>query len=125
MVVANQTIDIYRGNRRILEFTIRQEPDSQTARDITNDRVQFAVARIGTNGPIVTNPLIDLNSNTSPTKVNKVDAAAGRVNVVLESTETAIQVGSYYFELEVVDLSGQSAVVATGTFNVLVNINNA
>lgn len=124
MVVKDQSVELYQGNRRILTFQVVEEAGPGYL-DLSGLTVKFAVARTNDEGvPLKKNPVIDLKS-TSGIQVAITDAPNGAVRVTLECADTeALPAGTYYWELEVFD-STCSVVVATGSLTLLTNVNNA
>jgi len=134
MVVANQSFELFVGNRRILEFIVDDEDNPGSVLNLSGYTIRFALAAFDRTGstrlrsltPIVASPLIDLNS--AGAQVTIVDAGAGRVDVELLGSDTvnfSSVPDDYYFELEAIDPSGNSVVVATGTAVLKRNVTNA
>lgn len=127
MVKITQNAIVYRGNRKILEYTITDEDNNDDPFDVTSYKIQWSATRIGSNGqPIQTSPVIDLNSVDNATQVVKTNPTGGVIRVILVQADTVnLQPGEYYTELEVVDGSSNSEVLAIGTITVEPNVNNA
>jgi hypothetical protein len=128
MVVANLTTFLYAGNRRILRFTVTDEDTAGSpAYDLTTSVVKFALAAFGGNGlPLKKNPKLDFSSLDASPQVVITTPASGIVEVTLLEADTEnLPPANYYFELEVFNnTQTQSVVVATGTLEVRVNVEN-
>lgn len=127
MVKLSQNATVYRGNRKVLQYTITDEDNSNAALNITSYAIRWAATRTNASGqPIESGAVIDLNTTDDPTQVVKTDAANGIVQVILLNADTTgLQPGEYYIELEGVDGSGNSEVFATGTLTLEPNVDNA
>lgn len=129
MAKTGQDATIYRNNRVVLRFTVLDEDAAgEPPLDITTYLIKYAIARLNAQGdPIVATPVIDLNSTTHPTKVVKTDATQGKLEVILDETDTddLSAPRDYYHELEVFDSLGNPVVAATGVLSVLPNVTNA
>lgn len=127
MVRVSQNATVYRGNRKVLEYTITDEDNSNSALNITAYTIRWAATRTNASGqPIESGAVIDLNSTDDTTQVVKTDAANGVVQVILLNADTTSLIpGEYYIELEGVDGSGNSEVFATGTLTLEPNVDNA
>lgn len=126
MVKTSQNATVYRGNRKVLEYTITDEDNSNAALNITAYRIQWSATRTNASGqPIQNGAVIDLNSVDDTAQVVKTDAANGVVQVILLNANTnTLTPGEYYIELEGVDGSGHSEVFATGTLTLEPNTDN-
>lgn len=118
---------MYRGNRKVLRYTVTDEDNSGAALDISSYTIRWAATRTNASGnPIETGAVIDLNSTSDPSQVVKTTPASGIVDItLLEADTTSLTPGSYYIELEGVDGSGNSEVFAVGTLTLEPNIDNA
>lgn len=127
MAKTNQNATMYRGNRKVLEYTIIDEGNANAALDISSYAIRWAATRTNSSGqPIETAAVIDLNNSADPTQVVKTDAVNGVVQVILFNADTtSLQPGEYYIELEGVDGSGNTEVFATGTLTLEPNVENA
>jgi hypothetical protein len=127
MAKTAQDATMYRGNRKVLRYTVTDEDNSGAALDITSYTIRWAATRTNASGnPIETGAVIDLNSTSDPTQVVKTTPASGIVDItLLEADTTSLTPGSYYIELEGVDGSGNSEVFAVGTLTLEPNIDNA
>ena len=127
MAKTAQDATMYRGNRKVLRYTVTDEDNSGSALDITSYTIRWAATRTNASGnPIETGAVIDLNSTSDPTQVVKTTPASGIVDItLLEADTTSLTPGSYYIELEGVDGSGNSEVFAVGTLTLEPNIDNA
>lgn len=127
MVKTSQNATVYRGNRKVLEYTITDEDNSNAALNITPYTIRWAATRTNASGqPIESGAVIDLNSIDDTAQVVKTDAANGVVQVILLNADTTSLIpGEYYIELEGVDGSGNSEVFATGTLTLEPNVDNA
>lgn len=132
MVVEDQTIVVFAGNRRFpLGFTVIDQDstdDPQPPLDLAGFSARFAIARFSTsNGlPLKKNPLVNLKTTDLPALiVIDTPTADGRIVVDLVGSLTEnINPGDYYFEVEIVDGSSNSLVVATGTITIKTNVEN-
>lgn len=127
MALTGQNASMYRGNRKVLGYTLTDLDNSGAALDITAYRLQWAATRTNASGqPIESAAVIDLNTDDHPAQVVKTDAANGVMQVVLLEADTInLTPGEYYIELEGVDGSGNSEVFATGTLTLEPNVENA
>lgn len=125
MVVKDQAVEVYQGNRRVLTFQVVEE-DGPGYLDLSGYVAKFAVARTNDEGiPLRANPLVDIASTDSLPQVVITDAVNGAISVTLDCPDTeALAAGTYYWELEVFDTSC-GTVVATGSLTVLTNVINA
>jgi hypothetical protein len=128
MAVTDQTISMFAGNRRILRFSVTDEDVAGSPpKDLTGLRLQFALARFTQSGqPSVATPVVDLNSVDDAAQVTMqgVDDEIIQVELLPANTQS-LRAGDYYFEAEVVDGSGNSTVVATGTLTLNPNVVNS
>lgn len=127
MVKVGQNATLYRGNRKILRYTITDEDNSNDPLDVTTYTLRFAVTITNSSGtPVEGAAVIQLDSTNQPTQVVKTDASSGVVDVILLAVDTIdLQPGEYYTELEGVDASGFTEVLATGTLTIEPNVENA
>ena len=127
MAKTAQDATLYRGNRKVLRYTVTDEDNSNAPLDITGYTIRWAATRTNASGnPIESGAVIDLNTTNDPTQVVKTTPASGIVDVILlEADTTGLTPGSYYIELEGVDGSGNSEVFAVGTLTIEPNIDNA
>ncbi len=127
MAKTDQNATVYRGNRKVLRYTVTDEDNGGAALDITTYTIRWAATRTDTSGnPIESGAVIDLNTTDDPTQVVKTAPASGVVDVTLvEANTTELTPGTYYIELEGVDASAHSEVFAVGTLIIEPNIDNA
>lgn len=127
MVKVGQNATVYRGNRKILRFTIVDADNSNSALNVTTYTLRFAATITSASGdPVETAAVIQIDSTNDPTQVVKTDAANGIVDVILVAADTSsLNPGEYYMELEGVDASSNTEVLATGTLTVEPNVENA
>lgn len=128
MAKTAQDATVYQDNYWILRFTVVDEDTvGEPARNVTNDRIYWSLARLSRDGePLTDDPILDYDSTDDPAVVVKVTPLSGIVEVrLLAPTNEAIRPGDYYHELEVEDASGNPVVSATGTLTVLPNVRNA
>lgn len=126
MVVRNQTTEIYQGNTRILQFSVKDE-DGTSAKDLTGYTATFCVARTNDEGvPLKKSPVIDHSTTDASPQLIITDEPNGVVEFTFAAADTSnLAAGEYYFELEVTDAAFGTLVVATGTLTVYTNVNNA
>lgn len=128
MVQANLSTFIYAGNRRILRFTVTNEDTAGSPPyDLTTSIVKFALAAFGGNNqPLKKNPKLSFSTLDASPQVVITTPASGIVEVELLPADTVnLPPANYYFELEVFNnTQTQSVVVATGTIEVRVNVEN-
>jgi hypothetical protein len=126
MVVRNQTTEIYQGNTRILQFSVKDE-DGTSAKNLTGYTATFCVARTNDEGvPLKKSPVIDHSTTDASPQLIITDEPNGVVEFTFAAADTSnLAAGEYYFELEVSDSASATLVVATGTLTVYTNVNNA
>jgi hypothetical protein len=126
MVVRNQSTEIYQGNTRILQFSVKDE-DGTSAKNLTGYSATFCAARTNEEGtPLRKNPVIDHSTTDASPQLVITDGPGGVIEFTFASADTTnLPAGDYYFELEVTDGALASLVVATGTLTVYTNVNNA
>lgn len=126
MAVENQTASFFADNRHTLKFTLTDAAGAVL--DLTGRLVTFALAGLGSKGPILSNPHVDLKLGvdaqlTVPTPTN------GIALVVLLPADTAALAPietTYYIECEVTEGDGSTpVVVATGEVTIKPNVENA
>ena len=127
MAKTDQNATVYRGNRKVLRYTVTDDDNAGAALDITTYLMRWAATRTDASGdPIESGAVIDLNSTSNPSQVVKTTPASGIVDVtLLEADTTSLTPGTYYIELEGVDASSNSEVFAVGTLTIEPNIDNA
>lgn len=125
MVVKDQNVEIYQGNRRRLIFTVQDE-EGPGVKDLTGLNLTFAVARMNDEGvPLKKNPVIDHRTTDTPAQLVVTDPANGVVEFTFLCPDTeSLAAREYYWELEAHDATC-GVVLATGTLTVLTNVNNA
>lgn len=124
MPAIHQDETIYANNSHILEFTITDKDVNPAGPlNVTSINVRWALSRLNSDGTYSKTPVITKSSLVSG-EIEKVDPANGVVDVILTEDDTEKLSGKYHQELEIVDGSNASAVVATGTITVLRNIIN-
>ncbi len=128
MAKTGQDAEVYQNNYWILRFTVVDEDAvGEPPRNITSDRIFWSMTRVTQSGtPLVNDPIFDFDSTDDPSIVVKTTPASGLVEVrILASLNADVDPRSYWHELEVVDVSGNPVVSATGTLTVLHNVVNA
>ncbi len=99
---------MYAGNTKHLAFAVVDE--AGMAVDVTGAMVTFVIAPQNNPAPVI----------TKSTNTNGVGVSSSTITVMLTPDDTAALVGSYRYELEIVDASGnvstnQGALLIWGT----------
>lgn len=125
MAITNPTpIEIYAGNYRKIQFTVVDgDAGDGSAKDLTGNSARFSMAKQKADGSYSRSAEVD--KSTSGSEVTITDAANGVIEVELVEADTLTLKGTYHYELELVDGSGNTLVVSVGEVEVLVNVENA
>ena len=130
MAVENQTGAMFANNRHILQWTTITDTDGTSVLDLTGKIVKFALARQGTGGPVLANPILDFRTDISA-QITVPNPIVGDPHVEVEllpvDTATLAPVATvFYWELEVFEGANTNpVVVATGTLTIKPNVENA
>lgn len=120
MAATNDTIIVYAGNKRTLRFTVLDAEGA--AFDLTGYDVRWALSKYGASGSYTTTAEVNKHSDNA----SEITVTDNVVDVVLVGADTAnLSAGDYYHELEIVDGSDESLVVAVGDVELRSNVVNA
>lgn len=128
MSSVNQNDSFYANNKRTFNFTITdRDVTPNIPYDLTGKHVRWSLSRQQDDGSYSSIPLLEkTTADTSPVDVIiNADPTTGKVQVILQASDTIGLLGKYHHELEVIDGAGQAVVVATGTILILKNIVNS
>lgn len=117
MTVKNAKDTMYAGNKRILNVTVKDQAGA--ALNLTGYSATFKLLK-RQGGAIQTPAALTLTSNP-PAGITIPTPANGIVVVTLATGATAGFMGGYYWDLELVDGSGDTNVVAVGEMEILEN----
>lgn len=125
MTATADKVTMYAGEKKILRFTVvNKNVSGDPPLDLTSYDVRWSMSRVGDNGYSAT-PTVKKDTG-GVGGVVKTFPLTGICEVTLVRTDTAtISLGTYHQELEVVDGSGELAVVAVGDIEVLRNVDNS
>ena len=108
-------IEVYRGDDKSISLTFTDKATG-LAEDITGWTVYFTVKEAYDNDPTDSAALItkDVTSHTAPT--------SGQTAIALTDTNTNISPGSYFYDIQAKDASGNIMTVVSGIFEVLADV---
>jgi len=119
-----QDDSMYLANKRTLQYTVGSLADEAVVEDLTPyGDIKWTLSRISPSGQILTaSPVVEKKLSDLTLSATLV---SGIVNVPLLNEDTeALQPGTYHMELELFDVFGEAAVVATGTMTLVANVEN-
>lgn len=128
MVVADQTFEIYAGNKVKLAFTLLdKDQEPAVPLDLTGRVLKFTLSKINaTTGEFPATPKLEKKS-TVGSEIVITNAPGGECEVNLNGADTDAFLGEFHFELEEYDPGGvdlDGVVLATGTCTILKNLVN-
>lgn len=112
MALTAQNDEFYSGDRRTLEFTVRNPAGAVV--DITGASFLWTCRR----SVLSAVAEVDKVSGESPSEIDIVDAGNGRVDVELYPVDTDAISGDFYHELQMTDAQGNPTTVAFGTLTI-------
>jgi hypothetical protein len=112
MALTSQNDEFYSGDRRSLNFTVKDGNDAVI--DITGATFLWTCRR----SVLSADAEISKVSGESPSEIDIVDAANGRVDVEIDPVDTAAISGDFYHELQMTDAQGNPTTVAFGTLTI-------
>ena len=121
----NTDTRFHAGDRIVAKFTVTDK-DAVTPTDpldLTGLTAQFALSKVLDSGAYSATATV--NKTTTGGGIVITDAANGLLEVTLASLDTAPLLGTYHFELEILDATPDSNVVAIGEWEFLRNVTNA
>lgn len=127
MATTGESTTIWENNKHTLNYVIVDE--NGDAKNLTGLIAKFNLARIGPNGPLRTNPILDKKSPGSADIVF-TDLVNGLLSVILQASDTVdLAIGgttAYIAQLELFSAAETDpVVVAESTINFKPNVSNA
>lgn len=121
MARTDQNDTFYAGNKRTLQFTVYNDDNEGVPLDLTGLTFKWGCAATRFDRSFVEPKLVQ---KTLADGITVIDAAAGRVDVVIAGSDTTSLDGLYYHELEAFDVDSNSMVLMTGYLTILRNLAN-